>query len=304
MISQTINRLKVDSNQLEWLYAPDFVYAEYGECKRHLQLIVPYQPVWNGEKYPLIIYIPGSAWYKQEMYNKIPILGQLARRGYVIAELEYRESTIAPFPAQVEDVKAAIRFLKSIAGDFHMDAENILLFGDSSGAHIALMTVLMDLKEDSNVKIIDGDVRQIKGIIDFSGPVNLIKVRKESLKPDMQKEGRMPVDSLLGVDDILNVPELAEAASCDTYISRQASIPPILIVHGTKDEVVSLSQSILLFEKLIKEKKEVYFYQLEDAGHGGAMFWCDEVLDIVDKFTQQCCIREDVNTIYSPSEKN
>ena len=94
------------------------------------------------EKYPLILFIPGSAWHKQVMYNDIPQYAALAKRGYVVAAMEYRESDIAPFSAQIEDVCNALKFIPSIAENFHIDTEHIFLMGNSSGGHIAMMTVL------------------------------------------------------------------------------------------------------------------------------------------------------------------
>ena len=83
-------RIKVmtDANKVQWLYSQDWEYYDYGNCKRHLQIIFPYR---NGmtkeEKYPLILFIPGSAWHKQEMYNDIPQYATLAKRGYVVASM-------------------------------------------------------------------------------------------------------------------------------------------------------------------------------------------------------------------------
>jgi len=79
------------------------------------------------EKFPLILFIPGSAWHKQEMYNDIPQYAALAQRGYVVAAMEYRESDIARFPAQIEDVCNAVRFIPTIADNFHIDTKNIFL---------------------------------------------------------------------------------------------------------------------------------------------------------------------------------
>ena len=79
-------RIKVvaGANEVQWLYSQDWVYHDYGNCKRHLQIIFPYKDgMKNEEKYPLILFIPGSAWHKQEMYNDIPQYATLAKRGYV-----------------------------------------------------------------------------------------------------------------------------------------------------------------------------------------------------------------------------
>lgn len=75
-----IKRINISCDSLEWLYSQDWEYHNYGDCKRHLQMIIPYRREWNNdEKFPLILFIPGSIWYKQEMYNDITKLTKLAR---------------------------------------------------------------------------------------------------------------------------------------------------------------------------------------------------------------------------------
>lgn len=282
-----IINLKVPVSDLEWLYVPDVIYAEYGECKRHVQLIVPYKPKWNGEKYPLIVFIPGSAWYKQDMYSKIPVLGRLAERGYAIAAVEYRESTIAPFPAQVQDAKAAIRFLRSKADEFHFDAEKVFVFGDSSGGHTALLVGLTENVSELDTNLYPEYSCAVKGIIDFFGPTDILACRDEAPSNKMPSEEHTPTEDLLGGVDVHSVPELAKKASCKTYIDKNIPIPPILMFHGTEDDTVSPHQSMLLYNKLKEENKEVTFYTVQGAKHGGAMFWCKEILDIIDAFIKK-----------------
>ena len=89
-------KITVDTDALQWLYSPDWEYHDYGTCKRHLQILFPYRrEMKEDEKYPLILFIPGSAWHKQEMYNDIPQYADIAKRGFVVAAMEYRESDIA-----------------------------------------------------------------------------------------------------------------------------------------------------------------------------------------------------------------
>jgi hypothetical protein len=88
MAEQLLKRLDVKKKELEWLYVPDVEYFEYENCKRYLQLIIPYKRNWvEYKKYPLVLFIPGSAWHRQEMYNNIPARSELAKRGFAIAEV-------------------------------------------------------------------------------------------------------------------------------------------------------------------------------------------------------------------------
>lgn len=171
----------VSLDTLEYLYVPDVAYATYGETQRKMQLIIPYRPQWqDGETVPLIVFLPGSAWYRQEMYNCIPALAKLAERGFAVASVQYRESKIAPFPAQVEDVHRAIHYIaEQLAKLFHIDMARTFLMGNSSGGHIALLTAL----------------RQAAGIADVSELLNfpICGVIAESAPSDLflcAKEGR------------------------------------------------------------------------------------------------------------------
>ena len=90
-------------------YFHDVVYTHESDTDLHLQIIKPDTPA--GVKLPCIIYIQGSAWFKQNCYAKIPVLSEFCEHGYVIASVEYRPSTTAAYPAQIQDVKTAVRFM-------------------------------------------------------------------------------------------------------------------------------------------------------------------------------------------------
>lgn len=265
----------------EWLYAQDVVYYDYGNYKRHLQIIFPYKKVWQeGEKYPLILLIPGSAWHKQEMYNDIPKYAELAKRGYVVAAMEYRESDIAKFPAQVEDVYNALQFLPGIADTFHIDMESIFLMGNSSGGHIAMMTVLF------NVHGLCGELPKLSGVILESGSTDILVCSKASLPPWMRVR---PSAALLGVEAIEGNEELARNASCDRYITDVVELPPILLIHSELDPVVSVENSRILYAKLIETGHEAIYYELEGCdAHGGIIFYGKDVLDIIQNFCVTC----------------
>ena len=279
MSEQLLRKLEVDKKELEWLYVPDMEYCKYENCKRCLQLIIPYKRNWEEyKKYPLILFIPGSAWHRQEMYNNIPARVELAKRGFAVAEVQYRESDLAIFPAQVIDVKKAIRFIYSIAEQFHIDTDNIFISGDSSGGHIALLTGVtavygeLDLEEKNNISC------SVNGIISYCAPTDMLL-----------SNGDGPIEDLLGTDNVTSVPDLAKSASCATYLSSERNIPPILMFHGLQDEIVSIENGRNFFEKLKQFDKEVEYYELENEGHCCPTFWGKDVLDIVEKFLKRNC---------------
>ncbi|MGN1147846.1 MAG: prolyl oligopeptidase family serine peptidase [Lachnospiraceae bacterium] len=213
------------------------------------------------------------------MYNSIPAYAELAKRGFAMAMVQVRESELAVFPAQVTDIKKAIRFLFSIAEQFHIDTENIFIAGDSSGGHLALLTGLTATTGELDEDFERGIPLHMKGIIDFFGPTDLFL-----------SEGDGPIEDLLGTDNVNHVPELTKSASCKTYISAEREIPPILMFHGLEDELVSIEHSRSLFACLQQFDKEVQYYEIEKENHGGAGYWGKDVLDIVEGFLRSRCI--------------
>ena len=245
-----------------------------------MQLIVPYRHQWkDNEKFPLVIFIPGSAWYRQEMYNSIPCYSKLSERGIVTAIVQYRESTISPFPAQVHDINCAIKFLLGKAEEFHIDVKNIFIGGNSSGGHIALMTSFMKAHG-----IIHGEY-EIKGIISESAPSDMLLCDAEDNDiPDWFPKDFRPTIDLLGVRELSENKELAKSASCEMYISKDIKLPSVLLMHGNKDCQVNIQHSRLLYQQLKNAEKDVIFYELEGCDHGGAAFWTKEVIDIINSF--------------------
>ena len=274
--------INVETEDLEWLYIPNVMYYEYEDTKRYLQLIVPYRQEWKeSEKYPLVVFIPGSAWYEQEMYNSIPAFSRLAEKGIVVAAVQYRGSRIARYPAQVEDVERAILYLVSKAEDFHIDTDRIFLAGNSSGGHIALMTACRSANGIKDVKEFRTDL--IKGVIGESAPTDIFMCAAKPI-PDFMPEDFRPSKDLLGVSEITEDLELAREASCKMYIGKDTPLPPILLLHGVDDCQVDVNQSRYLYDMLVGAGKTVTYYEIEGAGHGGAVFWTDAVLNIISGF--------------------
>lgn len=270
-------RLQIKRNDLEWLYSPDWEYMDYGNCKRHLQMILPYKRDWSeSEKYPLLLAIPGSAWHKQEMYNDIPKYAQLSEQGFAIALLEIRESDIAKFPSQIEDVGNALDFLITKAEQFHFDLNRIFIMGNSSGGHIAMMSILFSAHG------LCKKLPKIRGVILESASTDLLICAKEPLPPWMSVR---PSTVLLGIEQIEGNDEIAQKASCAMYITKELEIPPVLLFHADNDPIVSVENSRLLYEKLSNTNHEVCYYEQEgNDSHGGNAFIEDKILEVIKDF--------------------
>lgn len=279
-----MKKISVAYDETEWLYAPDVVYSEIDGLQRRLQLFLPYRREWKGDvRFPVVLYVPGAAWHRQEMYNDIPKVSKLAECGMVVAMVQHRECDIAVFPAPVEDLHRAASFLISNAAQFHIDPSRLYLAGHSSGAHIALMTAFSKAAGLWGPETVGVKDYEIRGVIAQAAPSDLILCRKEELPPWMEKR---PSAELLGVDDFDENLELAKQASCTTYVRDEIPLPLVLLLHGEKDGVVSVEHSRNLHRLLKDKHKDVAYYELEDVDHCGNAFWSKEVLKIMRDF---CC---------------
>ena len=109
--------------------------------------VLPFEKAPNP-LYPLIVFIQGSAWNRQDLYKAIPRMSRFVRKGYAVACVEYRESACSIWPAQLVDVKTAIRYIKANADLFGIDKNRVAIMGTSSGGHLSQMTALtMGFKE-------------------------------------------------------------------------------------------------------------------------------------------------------------
>lgn len=253
---------------IEWLYAPDAPYAQRDAGELRLQIIFPYRRRWDGEtRFPVVLFVPGAAWYRQEMYNNVPQWAKLAERGVVVAAVQVRSSAEAKFPAQVDDLLEAMHHIAADAERWHIDPHRMYLCGQSSGAHIALLTALSRQKEIACTSSFT-----LRGVIGISAPT------------DMTLCGGRPSCDLLGVEDMSVVPDKLAAASCGTYISADAAIPPVLLIHGMADSVVEIDHSRRLYALLTGAGKPARLLEIPGEDHGGAWQWKASLLDEMIRF--------------------
>jgi Esterase/lipase len=285
-----LKNISVTYNEIEWLYAPEEVYYSAADgLQRKLQIIFPYRrDLDEADRYPVVLYVPGAAWHRQEMYNDIPKVSKLAECGIVVAMVQHRESDIAIFPAPIEDLHRAANYLIENAKKFHIDPSQLYVAGHSSGAHIALMTAFSKANGVWSPEKINRKDYEIRGVIAQAAPSDLLLCQKEQLPPWMKKR---PTAELLGVEDVKEHSMLAKQASCAMYVKDEIALPPVLLLHGEKDSVVSVEHSRNLYKLLKDKKKDVAYYELEGVEHSGNAFWSREVLKIIKDF---CCDKQNL----------
>lgn len=251
------------------------VYSRPNGTPLRLDVFIP-----QGEgPFPVVIYIHGGGWHSGDKRDNLA--GWLVEHGYAVVNVNYRLSTEGPFPAQIHDCKAAVRWVRATAHKMRFDADRIGALGDSAGGHLAAL-----LGTSAGVKSLEGkgghprQSSRIQAVCDFFGPTELVSAWQETTV-----EGEWGVrmyQMLLGGTDLESVKEQAQQASPVTYVT--ADDPPFLILHGTDDEIINVRQSRLLHEALKEKGVSSQLRIFEGHGHGGPWFYSDETRAVILDF--------------------
>jgi len=241
--------------------------------KKHLLDI--YLPPNAGSANPLVIWVHGGAWNHNDKYADMSYMKNtiksIVEKGYALASIDYRQSSTAIFPAQIQDCIQAVEFLNSNASKYKLDKNKFVLMGFSAGGHLAS---LMALSNNNNVTEFYPALKKpsfkIKAVLDFYGPSDFL-LFFSNLDPTKVDN---PIAQLLGASPLTR-PDISKLASPVTYVDKND--PPFFIVHGEKDPDVATAQAYLLksYLDLAGVKNELTI--VKDAPHYGVMFDADEI---------------------------
>ena len=236
----------------------DLQYAN-GHGRQRLDLYIPEKA--KGPL-PLIIWVHGGGWALGNKGNPPPPL-PLTAKGFALASIDYRLSQHGIFPAQIEDCKAAVRWLRANASKYNVDPEHFAAWGSSAGGHlVAMLGTAGDAKEFDVGKNLEQSSR-VQAVVDWFGPTDFLKMGGDHNQPDS-------FESQLIGGPIQENKDKAKRANPIAYIS--SNTPPFLIMHGTRDTTVPINQSELLAEALKKAGTEVKFVRVSGARHGDPAF--------------------------------
>jgi acetyl esterase/lipase len=212
----------------------DVEYGKAGDRSLKLDMLLPKKP--SQTPLPLVVYIHGGGWNGHDKTEGYEPVGPLVASGnYVGATVEYRFTSVAPWPAQIHDCKAAIRWLRANAKKYNIDPERIAVWGVSAGGHlVSMLGTSGDRKELEGQNGTPGESSRVSCVVDVCGPVDL-----PNMRPEEQKVYAM-LDHLLG-GPMAERMDVARAASPITYVSKDS--PPFLMVHGNLDTQVPYNQS-------------------------------------------------------------
>ena len=260
-------------------YLPDVVYSQVPTFEKPIQplqmdILLPQ----SNKPLPAVIFVTGGGFISSNRARMPQLRMRLAESGYFVASINYRTAPNANFPAPIEDVKTAIRFVKANTKRFNVNAEKISVIGDSAGGYLtAFVAVTNDEK--------------IVAAVDLYGISDLTKIAADypdKIKAQYNAAGSMSslfVNGMLGLTgrggSILDNEHIA-ATNPINYVNKKSA--PMLLMHGTADHVVSPSQTDLLFQALRNNGVDAERYIVPNADHSDDFWVQDEVFEVIVNF--------------------
>jgi acetyl esterase/lipase len=239
----------------------DLAYVTNGHPRQRLDLYLPK----DGKNLPLIINIHGGAFRGGSKDMGVPV--DYLARGYAVASINYRLSQHAIFPAQIEDCKAAVRWLRAHAARYHLDPAHFAAWGSSAGGHLAAM-----LGTTGDVKAFEVGENlafssRVQAVVDYFGPTDFLQMDAHRVSSGQTHDSANSPESQLIGGPLQDNKDKAAKANPITYVTKDT--PPFLICHGDADPLVPHHQSELLEAALKQAGVPVTLYTVKGAGHGG-----------------------------------
>lgn len=246
---------------------------EYGKLGSRVLKLDLYRPKTEAKKLPVVLMVYGTLWTAGKKEDLANFAYLIASQGFAVAVPEYRLAGEAVFPAQIQDLKGAIRFLRAKERDYKLDSEKIGAFGISTGGQLAaLLGTASDVPEFDGKTGYDNQPSSLSCVVDCSGYVDFSKMEEQLVKNNLPvRNGQArhfndtaPEVKALG-GKIAGAGNIIKAMNPITYLDRED--PPFLIFHGDKDPVVPIQQSEAFEAALRKAGVPVNFIRMKDHGH-------------------------------------
>ena len=261
----------------------DIVYSQVGDRKLLLDLCLPAD---RSAPVPVIVWVHGGGWRNGSKNAGSRARGML-ERGYAVVDVGYRLSGEAIWPAQIEDCKAAIRWIRANAAKYSFDPDRIGAWGGSAGGHlVAFLGTSGDVKE-FDTKTNAQYSSRVQAVCDWFGPTDFLQMDKHMIEGSrLVHDAPGSPESLLVGGPIQDEPYKSLAGKADpiTYVTKDD--PPFLIMHGDKDMLVPLHQSEILLDALKKAGVSASLYIVKGGGHGlrGGKETPEELFEMVADF--------------------
>jgi acetyl esterase/lipase len=234
---------------------PDIVYQ--GASGQSLKLDVWYQHDVKTIS-PTLVYIHGGGWIFGTKESSVLQFLPFLEKGWTVVNVEYRMASTALAPAAVEDTRCALRWVFRNAQQWKFDTSKIVLMGHSAGGHLSLITAMLPEGTGLDNQCYGNEKLSVAAIINWFGITDVNDIIKG---PNLKNYGAMWMGSQPNAD------EIARRISPLTYVG--SGLPPILTIHGDKDDVVPYSHATRLHQALDKAKVPNHLFTIKGGGHGG-----------------------------------
>jgi len=293
LMAQNPRIANTDHIKRKWL---DIPYTTVSEAQK----LDIYLPDKGDGPFPVILNIHGGGWIGgDKAYKQVLSMLEGLKRGYAVVAINYRLSGEAIWPCQINDCKAAIRWVRANADQYKMDPDKIAAWGSSAGGHLsALVGTSGDVKalEDPS----QGNPEQssrVQAVVNWFGPTDFLKMddhlKASGVKKPMKHSTPDSPESKLIGKNLEDAPELVKEANPDSYVS--ADDPPFLIQHGLEDNLVPYQGSVILVRKLgdVLGHENVSLELFPATRHGGPAFGSEENLERVFRFLDKHLMNQD-----------
>ena len=238
------------------VFERDLIYGNAGGADLLLNLS---RPRTGTGPFPVVVFLHGRGWREGDRTDMDTLVEGIARLGYVGVTIEYRLVPLAHFPAQVQDCKTAIRWLRAHAAQYRIDPDRIAVVGFSAGAHLAAMLGVTTSADGLEGTGSLGESSRVQAVVSFFGPTDFTT---RDWPADLEREVIVPFLGARYADE----PEVYRRASPITYVTKDSA--PFLFFHGAKDALVPIDQSRRLAAKLQAAGVYARVVAFEPEGHG------------------------------------
>ncbi|MDA9764375.1 alpha/beta hydrolase [Opitutales bacterium] len=251
-------------------------FAKVDDLSLKLDVYIPTEV----EEPTLIVWVHGGAWRAGSKNN--PSILPIVAKGYALASIDYRLTPVAPFPANVHDIKAAIRYLRANAELYGYKKDGFVISGASAGGHLAALVGVSNGQPELEGKVgkhldVSSD---IAAIVDFYGASNLTTILNQSTPHGLSV--RIPALELLIGGHPDDLPKIAKLASPVFHLDEND--PPLLLIHGDQDPQMPINQAHELHGVYKGKDLPVEFEVIYNSAHGGKAFYDEERMALVDYF--------------------
>ena len=242
-----------------------------------------YRPEKFTGRLPVVVWVHGGGW-KNGSKNGCPAKW-LAQHGFAVASINYRLTHQAQWPAQIDDCRSAVRWLRNNARQYRLDPERIGAWGSSAGGHLVAILGTIDAPAGEETS------SRVQAVCDWFGPTDLLSMPPNNVSATrtIEQVRNSNGAKLLGAT-VRDIPEKAKQASGLYHVSSDD--PPFLVMHGDEDPGVPIAQSERFVAALKQAKVRVSFHVVKGAGHGGKLFKTDAVNKVMLDFFNQTLKRK------------